>query len=107
MERSSFFKQTAFIALAVTVIQMALGSSFSDMAEHQNLFWVSQFVFLALTIISFFGGKYFVKKANKNFNFHSISPFNSLSHRLFQSLSADFKAIFAAFFLSLCFLYRV
>ncbi len=66
MERSSFFKQTAFLALAVTVIQMALGSSFTELAEHQNLFWVSQFVFLALTIFSFWGGKYFVKKANKN-----------------------------------------
>jgi hypothetical protein len=62
----SFLIQLGIIAVVLSAIQFALCSSLPELIPYQNLFWISQVFFIILSLISFIGGKHFVKKPNKN-----------------------------------------
>ena len=66
MEFRNFLIQLGIMAAVLSAIQSALCSNFSVLIPYQNLFWISQIFFILLSLISFIGGKYFVKKTNKN-----------------------------------------
>jgi hypothetical protein len=66
MQQNSFYKQLLIIFLALTSIQYLISYTIPELSQFQNLFWICQFFFVALSILSFYGGKYFVHQKSKN-----------------------------------------
>jgi hypothetical protein len=108
MEFRNFFLQLAIISIGLCVCQFLLINYLPALSVYQDLFWISQVFFIALTIISFFGGKHFVQKTNKNafFQFMMLLIFVRLFSSAtlvigyFQITKPDTKLFLLPFFLS-------
>jgi hypothetical protein len=80
MEFRNFLIQLGIIVVVLSAIQFALCSCLPELTPYQDLFWISQVFFIILSLISFIGGKHFVKKPNKNafFQFMMLLIFTRL-----------------------------
>jgi hypothetical protein len=108
MEFRNFFLQLAIISIGLCICQFLLTNYLPELSVYQDLFWISQVFFIALTIVSFFGGKHFVRKTNKNafFQFMMMLIFVRLFFSAtlvigyFQITKPDTKLFLLPFFFS-------
>ena len=66
MTPTGFLTRLLAIALSLTTIQYLLLILLPQLAEYMTVFWIGQLFFGALCIVSFLGGKHYVRNSNKN-----------------------------------------
>lgn len=66
MTLTGFLTRLAAIALSLITIQYLLISLLPQLTDYLPVFWIGQLFFGVLSVLSFLGGKYYVKKSNKN-----------------------------------------
>lgn len=66
MTPNTFWKQLIAVILLLTGIYYVGCGIIFELAQYQDLFWISQSFFIVLAILSFYLGKYLVKQKNKN-----------------------------------------
>jgi hypothetical protein len=72
MQFRNFSLLLVIISTVLCLSQFLLVRFFPELGQYQDLFWISLAFFIALTILSFLGGKHFVMKTNKNAFFQFI-----------------------------------